>query len=84
MVAPQRAEVAGLTFDNAAGVVIGEWVLGVFGFGFGLVDVAITERPWVWGDCAGDSAGSVSSPLLCFGARLIFQGQRIEGSCVEK
>lgn len=50
LVPAQGAEVLGLGLDKSAGVVVGEWVLGVLGLGFGSVGFAIAERPGVWGD----------------------------------
>ena len=54
LVLAELAEVLSLGLDDAASVVVGEWVLGVLGPGFGLVwVVAVAEGPWVRGDWRG-------------------------------
>lgn len=46
LIAAEGAEVASLGLDDAAGVVVGEWVLGVLGSGLRLVE-AVAEGPGI-------------------------------------
>lgn len=49
LVPAEGAEVVGLGLDDAAGVVVGEGLLGVLGLGFRAVRVVtVAERPGVW------------------------------------
>lgn len=50
LVPAQGTQIPGLGLDDTACVVVGEWVFGILGLGFGSVGVAIAERPGVWCD----------------------------------
>lgn len=74
LVPAKGAEVASLGFDDATGVIVGEGVLGVLGYGFGLVE-AVTEGPGVGAD--GGAKGAWFGGLGGLGGR---RKQRKEAS----
>lgn len=52
LIAAEVSKVASFCLDDAAGIVVGERLFRVFGTGFGLLEVAVAQSPWVRGNRA--------------------------------